>query len=93
MKVRGFVWDEGNIGKCQKHGVSIGEIEYVFKNDISVYPDVKHSEQEIRYFAVGVNRTNKHVFIVFTYRSKHIRPISARYMHKKEVDNYKKLVT
>jgi hypothetical protein len=28
--IRGFDWDDGNRDKCQKHGMSIGEIEAVF---------------------------------------------------------------
>ena len=29
-RVSGFDWDEGNKSKCQKHGVSIAEIEALF---------------------------------------------------------------
>ncbi len=28
--VSGFDWDDGNIEKCQKHGVSLEEIEALF---------------------------------------------------------------
>jgi uncharacterized DUF497 family protein len=28
--IRGFDWDHGNRDKCQKHGMSIGDIEAVF---------------------------------------------------------------
>ena len=27
LRVSGFDWDEGNRGKCQKHGLSISQIE------------------------------------------------------------------
>jgi uncharacterized DUF497 family protein len=27
LRVSGFDWDEGNRGKCQKHGLSIAQIE------------------------------------------------------------------
>jgi uncharacterized DUF497 family protein len=30
MKFDGFDWDSGNRAKCQKHGVSIAEIESLF---------------------------------------------------------------
>ena len=30
MEFDGFDWDDGNRDKCQKHGVSIGEIERLF---------------------------------------------------------------
>ena len=31
MEFDGFDWDDGNRDKCQKHGVSIGEIERLFE--------------------------------------------------------------
>lgn len=31
-KIAGFNWDNGNSEKCQKHGVSIEEIEALFFN-------------------------------------------------------------
>jgi len=30
LRVSGFDWDEGNRGKCEKHGVAIAEIEALF---------------------------------------------------------------
>ena len=33
MRVQGFDWDGGNRAKCQKHGVSIAEIEALFANN------------------------------------------------------------
>ncbi len=92
MKTKGFNWDEGNRNKCQKHGVSIKEIELVFSKSVSVFPDIKHSDNEIRYFAVGKSLKERYIFIVFTYRDRLIRPISARYMHEKEIINYKKYI-
>jgi uncharacterized DUF497 family protein len=29
-EVRGFDWDDGNLLKCQEHGMSIAEVESVF---------------------------------------------------------------
>jgi hypothetical protein len=39
----GFKWDAGNIAKCQKHGLSLEEIEVFFRSKIFVAPDLKHS--------------------------------------------------
>ena len=90
--IHAFDWDNSNIKKCQKHGVGTQEIEFLFKNNPSVSPDIKHSDAEIRYFAVGTNKIGRYIFLVFTYRVRnqenYIRPISARYMHKKEINNY-----
>lgn len=92
MTIGGFDWDDGNIEKCQKHGVSAEDIEDVFESHPSVFLNQKHGSSERRYHAVGKNKKGRHIFVVFTERrierSVLIRPISARYMHKKEVDNY-----
>ncbi len=94
MQVSGFQWDEGNRAKCRKHGVSITEIEFVLSHDFAMAPDVAHSETECRFQAIGETEEGKHLFIVFTLRQQEdetfIRPISARYMHQKEVDHYEK---
>jgi uncharacterized DUF497 family protein len=72
--------------------VSVGEIESVFEQPIAVVPDPAHSRAEQRFKAIGVIAEGRHVFVVFTLREHEgetfIRPISARYMHQKEVDYY-----
>lgn len=92
MKVAGFDWDDGNADHCAKHGVSAGEIEHVFQNDPAVYADPKHSLTEQRLRAIGRNREGRYVFIAFALRKKagetFIRPVSARYMHEKEIRRY-----
>jgi uncharacterized DUF497 family protein len=94
MKIAGFDWDEANRGKCLKHGVSIQEIEALFDGPIMVLPDHAHSTAERRLRAIAKTAEGRHVFLVFTIRGHggkpHIRPISARYMHEKEVKAYEK---
>ncbi len=94
MKFDGFDWDDGNRAKCQKHGVSITEIESLFSGTPLVAPDVLHSSKEQRFRAVGMTIKNRPLFIVFTLRKNGgtllIRPISARYMHKKEIKAHEK---
>lgn len=94
MDVSGFEWDEGNTAKCQKHGVSLAEIESLFTRPVMVLPDHDHSIAEQRLRAVGRTGAGRYVFVVFTIREqdarKYIRPISARYMHQKEVNSYEK---
>ncbi|MFH7028112.1 MAG: BrnT family toxin [Heteroscytonema crispum UTEX LB 1556] len=45
-----------------------------------------------RYLAIGVSNKGKHIYVAFTLRNKQektfIRPISARYMHYKEIRSY-----
>ena len=90
MHFRGMQWDRGNRSKCQKHGVTIAEIEYLFQNDPGIAPDIDHSQEESRFFAIGKTGEGRSLFVVFTIRGDAIRPISARYMHPKEVARYEK---
>ena len=95
MKFDGFDWDRGNRGKCQKHGVSVAEIESLFDGTPLVGPDTKNSAQEQRFRAVGITAKGRAIFVVFTMRRRGddvlIRPISARYMHRNEVRAYEKI--
>jgi uncharacterized DUF497 family protein len=94
MKVSGFDWNHGNRAKCLKHGVSAAEIESLFARAPRVAPDPAHSKQEDRFLAVGRALSGRPIFVVFTFREidghRFIRPISARYMHKKEIEAYEK---
>jgi uncharacterized DUF497 family protein len=94
MEFDGFDWDDGNRKKCQKHGLSIAEIEGAFSQPVMVLPDKENPQGEQRFRAIGTTPEGRKIFVVFTLR-KHgdgvlIRPISARYMHKKEVESYEK---
>jgi uncharacterized DUF497 family protein len=93
IEFSGFDWDDGNRQKCQKHGVSLTKIESLFSGRMMVRPDVGHSGAEERFQAVA-RRGGRYIFLVFTLRdrggSTYIRPISARYMHRKESQAYEK---
>lgn len=41
--IAGFDWDDGNLAKCRKHGVSAEEIEFLFEAGPQIAPDIKHS--------------------------------------------------
>jgi uncharacterized DUF497 family protein len=88
----GFDWDSGNRAKCQKHGVTIAEIEAFLLGNPRIARDFKHSTHEERWLAVGRNREGRAMFVVFTFRNRDglllIQPLSARYMHRQEIDNY-----
>jgi uncharacterized DUF497 family protein len=90
----GFDWNEGNRTKCLKHGVSLAEIEALFLGSIAIKPDLAHSSVETRYLGIGRTAQGRHVIVAFTVRQRaganYIRPISARYMHAKEVAAYEK---
>jgi uncharacterized protein len=86
----GFDWDDGNWPKCGSHGLEPYQIEAVFNDpDLVVAPDAAHSVAEQRWIAVGRTVTSGHwTLVIFTRRGRAIRPVSARYMHRKEVLRY-----
>ena len=94
LHVNGFEWDKGNRAKCEKHGLSVSAIENLFTRPLAILPDAAHSQSERRFRAIGRTEKGRGVFIVFTLRRKGdevlIRPISARYMHRKEMEVYEK---
>jgi uncharacterized protein len=94
MEFDGFDWDRANREKCQKHGVSLSEIESVFARPVIILPDKENLQGERRFRAIGSTLHGRRAFVVFTWRSgpigKLLRPISARYMHREEVADYEK---
>jgi uncharacterized DUF497 family protein len=90
--VAGYDWDDGNESKCRKHGLTRKAIEEVFRGQVHVFPDIAHSSTETRYLGIGRTRAGRCVFVSFTFRERRgrwlIRPISARFMHAKEVKHY-----
>lgn len=89
MRIGSFNWDINNEEKCQKHGLTIQEIEDFFLTEPSFATDKRHSEEEDRYLAFGPFK-DKNILCAFTFRviegQLKIRVISARYAHKKEVE-------
>jgi len=85
-KCEGFECDEGNILKSwERHKVTVTECEQIlFNKPLIAAQDVKHSQEEPRYFALGHTDAGRHLFIVFTLRKNLIRVISARDMNRKE---------
>ncbi len=93
MRFAGFDRDDGNIEKCQKHGVSIEEIEALFSSvEFTVFEDDFHSVDEHRLRMIGRNPGGRFIFLGFTIRmfegEDFVRVFTARYMRKKEIDNY-----
>ena len=97
MRFDGFEWDRGNSEKITQHGLSRSQVEALLLGDLYVAPDPLHSMAEQRYWAIGQDGLGRYVFVVFTLRrylgSLLIRPISARYMHRKEVRKYEEAIS
>ena len=94
VRVAGFEWDAGNWPKCGKHGVAKAQIEAMFSKAPAVYPDPAHSTAEERFLAIGSSGDGHFLFVAFTLRTRGqavlIRPISARFMHRKEIEHYER---
>ena len=88
----GFDWDDGNREKCCKHGLSVEEIEHVLANPVWLADDLAHSHREHRMIVIGATPSGRYAFIAFTERRRGDqllrRPISARFMHLREVRQY-----
>jgi len=85
--ITGFDWDSGNARKNDKHGVSMAQAEQVFFNaPLLLLGDEGHSQQEMRYHALGHCDEGRLLHLTFTLRKAGslIRVISARAMHRKE---------
>lgn len=91
----GFDWDVGNIDKnCVRHGVAQSECEEVFFNlPLLITDDLRHSQQEKRYYVLGQTNANRKLFLVFNLRETKIRGISARDMNQKERKVYEEANT
>jgi uncharacterized DUF497 family protein len=94
-KVEGFDWDQGNVGKILKRPeLTLKAIEAVFHGKFHYGPDSKHSAGEERQFAVSMEPGTRRIFLIFTIRTvegaRKIRVLSARYMHRQEVEYYEK---
>jgi len=86
-RITGFEWDEGNARKNEKHGVLSTEAEQVFFNQpLLLLEDVRHSQIEPRFHALGKTHGGRLLHITFALREEatKIRIVSARDMRRKE---------
>jgi uncharacterized protein len=91
-QIAGFDWDAGNSFKStEKHSVSQAEAEQVFADErLLIADDVRHSQHETRYQAMGRTIEGGLLHMTFTLRENQtrIRVISARNMSRKERGHY-----
>ena len=85
-ELTGFQWDAGNSQKnWLAHDVTGAETEQVFfSRPILLMPDVRHSQAETRYYALGRTSAGRRLTVVFTVRDSLLRPIMARVMSRQE---------
>ena len=88
----GFDWGFRQPQEVPKPQVSIAEIESLFDRPVVILPHKENFQGERRFRAIGTTSKKRNAFVVFTQRNSGngvlIRPISARYMHKREVESY-----
>jgi uncharacterized DUF497 family protein len=85
--IEGFDWDDGNSRKSlEKHDVTQAEAEQVFAGEPLIANDIKHSQEEARFQALGETIEGRMLHVTFTlrYDGRKIRIISARDMNRKE---------
>jgi uncharacterized DUF497 family protein len=89
MRIKTFHWDQYNELKCQKHGLSVQQIEDFFLTGPSFAEDSRHSVDEDRYIAFG-QYMGRYIVCAFTFRvvdfEIKIRVISARFARRKEIE-------
>jgi uncharacterized protein len=68
-------WDTGNLEKCQKHGVSVAEIEGLFTRPHLARVDMEHSLAEERLRAIGKTDAGRYVFCGFHDQRAHWRAL------------------
>ena len=85
-----MAYDLALSGIRPQHGLTQAEIEEVFAGTPSVLADPFPEEARMR--AIGKSAAGRYVFVVFMLRDidgqTKLRPISARYMHQKEIAHY-----
>ena len=92
-KVIEFEWDKWNLDKSYfKHSVTPKETEEVFIDEESLrIPDLRHFQKEERFNIIGKTLEGKNLFIAFVFRDRKVRVISARRMHREEVEKYEEI--
>lgn len=95
--IDGFHWDHGNTHRIvNKHKVIPSEAEQIFFNEpLLLLGDLKHSQDEPRFHALGITDDRRLLHVTFTLRAQNtlIRIISARDMHRKERKVYEQTQT
>lgn len=73
----------------QKHGVSFEDAIAVFADPMArIFPDERHSQDEVRELIIGHSRAGQLVIVSFTERQTTVRLISARPATRMERRDY-----
>jgi len=87
-----FEWDDEKAqANLEKHGVSFGEATEVFYDPNALVDyDSEHSEEEARFFIIGLS-SRRLLFVIYAERTGDaVRIISARKADKAEREHYER---
>lgn len=84
ITVRGFDWDEANLGKLEKHHVAQEEAEEIFYSAPLIDEGAYEKKGEKRYRCLGITTNGRYLAAFFTVRRGLIRNISVRSMRRQE---------
>lgn len=84
-----FDWDNANEGHCRRHDITRGEVEHVIASGI-IFPNAEHSQTELRFRAIGRTPSGRWAYASFTIRGERVRPVTAHFLHEKEVQKWLK---
>ncbi len=83
------VWDPRKAASNQrKHGVSFSDAEAVLLDPFALTTEDSRARGEQRFVSIGTDSSDRIVVVVFAYRGKTIRLISARNATRKERNSY-----
>ena|SRR3990167_8970578 len=85
-----FEWDDGNLRKNEKHGVTTQAIERIFDLPVYAAGKIAESGEEDRWLLLGEADAKGWALIV-TVRGKKLRVISCRRQRKMEGQFYEKI--
>jgi uncharacterized DUF497 family protein len=73
----GFHWDHANRDHLALHGISADEAEQAILDPYAVLLEIQIDEEEERTKALGMTAGGRILAVVFTFRGRAIRPITA----------------
>ncbi len=85
-----FEWDPGKAeANFRKHGVRFSEAEPVFSDDFAItIPDDESDPHEQRFVSIGMGVKRRVLVVVYCYRGRNVRIISARLAEAHERAHY-----
>lgn len=82
-----FEWDQGNLHKNKKHGITSSQIEKIFDLPIYVAGKILEREEKPRWLLLG-ETSGKGWALIVTVRGVKLRVISCRRQRRKEARFY-----